>query len=48
MAGRTHCINLDCGEPIATARTAMGAQRCMDCQREHEARDAHFAAWGRK
>lgn len=46
--GRTECINLDCGEAIAPPRTAMGAQRCIDCQTEHEARAAHFAAWGRR
>lgn len=48
VVGRTHCINLDCGEAIASARTQMGAMRCIDCQRGHEARAAHFAAWGRK
>ena len=47
-AGRMHCINPDCGESIAGARTAMGAVRCVDCQREHESRDAHFTRWGRR
>lgn len=48
VVGRTHCINVDCGEAIAPARTTMGAQRCVVCQTEHEARAAHFAAWGHR
>lgn len=48
VAGRVACINLDCGQPIASARTALGAVRCVECQTEHESRDAHFAAWGRR
>lgn len=48
VAGRTTCANLDCGEPIGPARTALGAQLCMECQREHEARSAHFRTWGRR
>lgn len=48
VAGRTECINQDCGEPIARVRTEMGAVRCVECQREHESRAAHFATWGRQ
>lgn len=46
--GRTVCENADCGEGIAPARTAMGARLCIDCQREEEARAAHFRTWGRR
>ena len=48
LAGRATCAHLDCGAGIDPPRTAMGAQRCMDCQREHEAQSAHFMAWGRR
>lgn len=34
--GRTHCANLDCGEPIVTLRQQMGAVLCIDCQRDAE------------
>jgi hypothetical protein len=34
--GRAHCANLDCGEPIAPVRQQMGAQLCIDCQRDAE------------
>ena len=47
-AGRTHCGNLDCREPIAPERTALGAQLCMDCQRAEEAARVHQAAWRRR
>lgn len=42
-AGLTHCENLDCGEPIAAARTRLGARLCDDCQREHDIRAAQYA-----
>ncbi|TAA42171.1 DksA/TraR family C4-type zinc finger protein [Pseudoxanthomonas winnipegensis] len=29
--GLTHCEDADCREPIAPARTAMGARLCIDC-----------------
>lgn len=48
VQGRTHCAQQDCGEPIAPERTSLGAQLCLDCQHEQEARDAHFAKWGRR
>lgn len=48
VAGRTECANLDCGEPILPARTALGAQLCLDCQQGEEARAAHFTTWGRR
>lgn len=38
----THCQNLDCAEPIASARQALGARLCLDCQQEEEAHAAHF------
>jgi len=34
--GRTHCANMDCGEPILPVRQQMGAQLCIDCQRASE------------
>lgn len=34
--GRTHCANLECGEPISQLRQQAGAQLCLDCQREEE------------
>lgn len=46
--GLTACENADCREPIAAARTALGARLCLDCQREEEGWAAHFAAWGRR
>lgn len=48
QAGRTHCANLDCGEPILPARTALGALLCMECQRAEEAQAVHQAAWRRR
>ena len=45
LAGRTSCANLDCGEPIAPERSALGAQLCFECQLEEEARAAHFRTW---
>lgn len=47
VAGRTSCANLDCGEPITPARTALGAQLCMECQIEAEGQAAHFSTWRR-
>lgn len=47
-AGRTSCANLDCGESIHPARTALGAQLCLECQHEQDARDAHFNTWRRR
>lgn len=35
-AGRSECA--DCGEPITALRQSMGAQLCIDCQTEAEAR----------
>lgn len=35
--GRTTCFL--CGEPISELRQACGAQKCMDCQEEHERRN---------
>ena len=43
----THCQNLDCAEPIASARQALGARLCLDCQQGEEAQAAHFRQWRR-
>ncbi len=40
--GRAVCANLDCQEPIAPARTALGAQLCMECALAEEARARHY------
>ena len=45
--GLTQCEVADCREPIAPARTALGARLCLECQQEAEARAAHFKTWGR-
>ena len=45
--GRMDCAVADCREPITPERTALGAQLCMECQQEAEARDAHFRGWKR-
>jgi RNA polymerase-binding transcription factor DksA len=45
LKGRTHCANMDCGEPIGDARTALGAQLCLICQKAEEARGAHLQVW---
>lgn len=46
-AGRTHCAVADCREPIVPERTALGAQLCMECQHEEDARNAHVRGWKR-
>lgn len=33
----------DCEEPLDTGRAAMGAGRCVECQRDHERRESLFA-----
>jgi RNA polymerase-binding transcription factor DksA len=43
--GRTHCAYIDCREPIFDARRLMGAQLCLACQQEEEARNAHLLRW---
>lgn len=43
--GRTHCMNLECGEPISAVRQQMGAVRCIDCQQIAE-REAQQCARG--
>lgn len=43
--GRTHCANLDCGEPIAMVRQQIGASLCIECQRITE-REAQQCARG--
>lgn len=48
VAGRRTCANLDCAEPIAPARTALGAQLCLACQKADEAQAAHFDRWRRR
>lgn len=44
-AGRATCANVQCGEPIAPLRQNMGAQLCIDCQRDAE-RSAQTCARG--
>lgn len=39
LPGRTHCAVTGCGEPIHPARSALGAQRCLDCQHAFEAHE---------
>ena len=46
--GLSHCEREECGEAIAANRTAMGARLCIECQKEVEARAAHFRTWGRR
>lgn len=46
--GRTTCANLDCGDDIVPARTALGAQLCIDCQRAEEAALACVNTGGRR
>ncbi len=36
--GLTHCEDIDCREPIAPLRTAMGARLCIDCAKAEEQR----------
>ena len=46
--GLTQCERVACGETIARERMALGARLCIEYQHEHEARGAHFRAWGCK
>jgi RNA polymerase-binding transcription factor DksA len=46
--GRSHCAIADCREPISDARRDLGAQLCLACQHEAEARSAHFSQWMRR
>ena len=46
--GASSCTGDGCGEPIAPARTSLGARLCLDCQRGEEARAVHFARWGQR
>lgn len=43
--GRTNCANLDCGESITPARTALGAQLCLPCQKAEEGAGVHVQRW---
>lgn len=36
VPGRTHCAKAACGEAIVPVRQQMGAQLCIDCQRDAE------------
>lgn len=47
LAGRAFCANEDCGEPVAPARQALGAQLCLECAKAEEAQAAHFRRWKR-
>lgn len=44
-AGRSHCANPECGEPITPLRQQLGALLCIDCQRDRE-RGAQVCARG--
>jgi len=46
--GLPRCERHDCGEPIEPVRTARGARLCLECQEEHDKRNAHFAVWARR
>lgn len=48
VIGRGHCERLDCGEEIRPERTAQGAQRCDECEDEHQRRNAQLAPWARQ
>jgi RNA polymerase-binding transcription factor DksA len=45
LKGRSHCANIECGEPIGDARQALGAQLCLPCQKAEESRHTHIARW---
>lgn len=47
-AGRTHCAMLDCRAAILPQRTALGAQLCLECQREADAIEAKQRGRGRR
>lgn len=46
-AGRATCANLDCAAPIASLRQQIGAQLCIDCANEEEARARHMRGGSR-
>lgn len=48
LPGRAYCANLDCEADIAPARTALGAQLCLECQQAEEARRVHQQTWMRR
>lgn len=48
LVGRTHCANMECGEPIGDGRRALGAQLCLPCQEAEEASAVHLAHWRRR
>lgn len=41
LPGRDTCANLDCELDISPQRKAMGAQLCIDCQRDEELAAKH-------
>lgn len=43
--GRSHCANLDCGEPVSDVRRKLGAQLCLDCAQAEEAVAVHHRVW---
>lgn len=46
--GLAFCEVADCREPIAQERTVLGARLCLECQEEHDKREAHLARWRRR
>jgi len=46
--GLTQCERLDCREAISPERTAQGAQRCDECEEEHQLRNSQLAPWARR
>lgn len=45
--GPERCRNADCNEPISELRRDMGADLCVDCARDAEARDRLWSGRGR-
>ncbi len=44
--GRTHCEDVECREPIAPLRVALGAQLCVECAQVEEQRNAQHRRRG--
>jgi RNA polymerase-binding transcription factor DksA len=41
--GRSHCANIECGEPISDLRRDLGAQFCIDCMHVRETEAQRWA-----
>lgn len=46
--GRRQCARAECKEPIRAERTALGAQFCLECQREIDANAASLGGRRRR